>query len=453
MKKIILSLIVFVFSFSFVEAENINIWNLSCEKVNSLDGLEKKEYKEIKDKEKIKNFLKKYNLKNNKYVNIKNIEYSSLNSKDVKYVATTVSWEQKVMMNNIYLWDNYEIRNFEFLKNDTFFATCWRENYKWCVHSQNKRTQIVNYWKKIINKKEIEKFLKENNVKWKYTEIKSVKKSIDWSILTFVWKKENWKYVVDKNNKEWKEYRKIERILYSPDWKSINFLWTTDKRELILVLDNLELWDNFPILISGFWKNNGSIFFYWKKTFYPRTYYIIKDWIKEELKELSWKWIVNIDDFIVFSNKKDYFLSLKQDFWIFDNSFYREQNYLLYNWEIESFWNNSVVWEIKDYWNKKWFKIAFNDSNKNKFRNYICEKEETDEEKILKLKNIISKKIVLKLEKVIIKLSKEKLIKIYKKIDKINLEDKKYAKYKNILEYFKLRILLEIKKNKLIKKL
>lgn len=60
----------------------------------------------------------------------------------------------------------------------------------------------------------------------------------------------------------------------------------------------------------------------------------------------------------------------------------------------------------------------------------------------------ISKNIIIKLEKIITKLSKKKLIKVYKKINKIDFENKKYTKYKDLLIYIKLRIWLEIIKNK-----
>jgi hypothetical protein len=66
-----------------------------------------------------------------------------------------------------------------------------------------------------------------------------------------------------------------------------------------------------------------------------------------------------------------------------------------------------------------------------------------------KLQNTKYGKYITKIENVIEKFSNAKVLKLLQKLEKINLENPKYKKFKDILVFIKAKTLDEIKKRKL----
>lgn len=69
---------------------------------------------------------------------------------------------------------------------------------------------------------------------------------------------------------------------------------------------------------------------------------------------------------------------------------------------------------------------------------------ETNSKKLKLIKYTVWSKIVTKLERIITKINLTKLKQVLNKIKKIDLNEKKYSKYKTLLEYIKIRIEVEI---------
>jgi len=493
MKKLIILVLIILYWINISFALEW-IWNMKCESIKELPNIYENEFKNIvlNNKKDINNFITKYNpyfLKKWKYTEIKNIilstdkktitfiwkkinntfvivknwveseeyikiekiVYSIFNRKDIKYTWTTKNRIKKVMMNSIYVWDDFDTKFFKFIWNDSFI--------KKSESGLDKNYVVFNYWQILTKKDDIKKFLEENkqylkNNKLNYTEIKNINFSENKKILTFVWKKENkytkqvnWRtylftdsnYIVVKNWVEWKKYSSISQVIYSPNWESIVFYWNENQ----LVLDNEELlyreadyinieYSENELMVYGFLWNKWNKFFYWTDKTYPRTYYIIQDWTKKEIKNLSSDYYTHFSNSVSFKQSDDYMIALEMYITKSNNI---NEHTLIYNWEKIWLWKFFVD-KLKYYWNNKiWIKLR---NRENKEKNYICINNEKELEN-LKLK--INKTIILKINNIISKINKKEDTK-YKKnlINKVTKLEEKYKynkKISNILKYFK----------------
>jgi len=175
--------------------------------------------------------------------------------------------------------------------------------------------------------------------------------------------------------------------------------------------------------------------------------YIIANWKKIRVES----YFRNIKNLNIINNKL-FFIYDKQDektYNILDTYIYYDWNYSKWLWELSSinFDKDENIYFIRHTsdWLLYWYKCDFSDYNIKEKSNTIL-KLKIAEDNLIKTKT--GKKYLYKLEDFISKLSIIKLQNVSNKIDKINLNDSRYKKYKDILEYIKYRILVELETRK-----
>jgi hypothetical protein len=94
--------------------------------------------------------------------------------------------------------------------------------------------------------------------------------------------------------------------------------------------------------------------------------------------------------------------------------------------------------------NEKYIYIKIKNLKKDKEKHYLCELPKTKDMLIKDLEKTKYKKYIPKIDEIVEKLSEEKLKSVLEKINKIDLENPKFEKYRDLLEYFKYKILVKM---------
>lgn len=344
----------------------------------------------------------------NKYEKSYNSAWGNMYSLDWKHYAFSAEkkWKKIIVKDwieiNKYFFQWYPLfspswKEFVFIAKNKwkyFIVINWKEWKKYTsritdipyfIDSNNYLLHLEENWKTFVEKNGIK------SDKYDYWYIQNLTYSKDWKNYAYETINSLWNFVVIKNWKEINKYKESLKPMFSSDWESFSFNVHKDWKN-ILIKDWKEINKYkriYSYIYSPYWK---SFSFIANKTVYKNI--IVKDWKEIDKYE-------NVYSLMYLPNSQ----------------------------------NISFVAKIR------WKEVIIQEICDNSKNNSI-------EKKLNIYKNKLPKKVVLKLENIITKLSKEKLTKVYKKIEKIDLENKKYAKYKDILIYIKLRIWLELIKNK-----
>ena len=415
--------------------------------------------------------------------NIYNIEWKIYNIKNIDWELVFVLVKK----------DWYEI--------NVLWLNCWIENVK---KDSNKNIII----KKLNKIKETEKF---DYIDWFWNLIYSEKINSfafiwwNWWEHTLIKDFKEVKFVNSNNNEQ------IIRIFFSEDWKSFSYILHKGSNyyNIINWLETKMEWNVLDILNKYnddiYNAKSENIKFKWnfikkvydESTWWEYKFYFEKDWYKSELYdsiirsehiifsknnndfafwgEKDWNYILNKNGEEILSLDKAYNRIYKGKIWTYySNQFlYISDNWenLAYikwkNWkkvaildwyetgEYDEIWSvvisgdwKELLLSVKKDW--KVFVVKYS-INKEEYNNNNVEiKLELTKQLILskiKLKDTKWNKYVDKFEELIPKLSDEKLVILSDKLEKFDLNNIKFAKYKDILSYLKLKIELEILKS------
>lgn len=378
-------------------------------------------------------------------------EFKSSSSNDI---STKDINELELIKDNFYKWKNkwYILFSWNWVKFN------WKEIQKTLCEIVWSNWEWLNYiWKYIIDSKNIyedKSFI--NTSEYKYNcDIKKLElnETIDIKTLQSL----KWWYYKDRN---W--------IYYFYD-SSMSKPWTLK----VLKLESVDI-DSFDIIDDFYKKAQDKNFIYtrWEKK--ERVKFIKKDNIKlsdfqiynEELSlwnRFQWKIYSFIYKFDIKTNIKGNFMWKINLWWgesisdifeewksLFYKKFDRKDNTEILieiydkNWTKESIFDEwKLIWTFKrsikytEDMEKPIFINKHINNKKQLFKNYLISKSTIS-------KNSDFKKYIPKLNNLISNINIEKLKEIDSKLEKFDLNNKKFKKYKIVLEYLKAKIKLEI---------
>ena len=418
MKKIIFGLIVFLFfsSFSFAE-ENQPSWYL-------INSNKEAKFKFFNDSENWDYLL----TEDNKKVSLER-------SYDKEMIRIIITKDKTVILdskNEIFKWSEDDKR----VVKDIYFSLD-KKNIAFLIKSYEgeDKKYIVHY--------------KWNESKY-YDDINNFTFSPDSKKISFIARK-NWKEILVENLKEVKptliepksEDLKVffEKSIKDFDYKIDKFIY--DKNSNLVIF---AYWDaRLPFIIEG-WDVTIRL-----QEWFNEKYKEYFEWEKQDFKDFSLikDWYIYYSD-----DKKHSFIRYEIEKWkkwiIIDKIYFSTNNYerLSFIWYREE-----LNWFLA-FWNRDSKEIVFINldeyeviENLNDIKYNYINKEELTKELILLKNNLKDRKwnkYVEKFEELIPKISAEKLFSINEKLEKFDLSDIKYEKYKDILTYLKLKIKLEL---------
>ncbi len=355
-------------------------------------------------------------LENNKYYYKEELKkswpYSSEEeiNNDLKNISNSYIEFNKKFDNKHDSYESFETDEWYFLKH--WWVTYWPQK-----------------WYKVITKDTFSIKLED----WEYW-------FIDWKLiwpynkvlLYDFW--ENWTLMRYLKDWDWNTWNRFQTIW----WKTYKYIRNSEENIEFINLGENWVWKRYKE------NNNEYLEVNWK-VYWP--YENIRDIIN--LKK-SWIWISYRNDsgtYIEVQWKTYWPLNLKRDYILeslWDNWFYftydKEENkyndsYVNINWEV--YWPYSRISRVSDF-KENWILVKYKDYNqsnawKEVYKTFIINSDKIVNKKTYNIKPVLKNKI----DSLISKSSTTKLNKLNYQLSKIDLNNKKYAKYKDILEYLK----------------
>jgi len=316
------------------------------------------------------------------------------NNSDIIYVIENKDWSESIYINDKFIYKRNNKLNNELVVSDNWIYIIWDRDKDWKV--------ILNYNWKIIktNFFNIDKILISKEWDYFWGLISSKK---DWQYNKLM---KNWKIILDltKFLKDWLYWFRI-----SEEWKLYGYILQDDKSYLIIDNNLIEIkkWLSLKAELGII----SNIINYWNWKFF--WILIEKNWEKKVL--------------YIYDSKTDKIRYSKKYLFIYNLSYINW--YLFFNWWTEN--NNCVyVYDLVEY---------------NLWKDYLSEYQKLKSNKVFIRKYF---KIIKKINWLISKLSFEKLKKMNEKLAKIDLNDKKYMKHKDLIFYIKAQAFLRLLENK-----
>lgn len=300
--------------------------------------------------------------------------------KHFAYIATESAinmWEQIIIKDWKRFWEKFKLMYWLRFVPKT-------EKLVYVVKKDNWNLAIINDWKEI---------------EWNFNNIsliRDLKFSPDWNSFVYWARLDNWKEIIIKDWKEiWAEFKNVSNPIFSSDWKNFSYIAEKDNWKIVVIKNGEQIWWDYisvdNLIFSPDWNNFIFI-----------------------AEPISWKKVM-------IKNWEEVVLDYEYSF-IDDPTFSSDWKCFAYT-VIEDYWKNFIVKE-------------FFDNNNNNNNNLDNEKE------ILKNKIINKdwKGIINSVDNLVKKNSNQKLKLVLNKINKLDLNSKKYLKYKDIFEYLELII-------------
>ncbi len=319
-----------------------------------------------------------------------------------------------------------------------------------------------NWFKVILNWVEL------NNI---FSDISDIVFNSDFTKISYAYSlwKNCWVYkdwILYKELSGWSYYCRVSNLWYFNNWEDLYFLSYLNGL-------NIFIWNNKnPIIIETnsywnlFYKNNKLIL-----------NHLNIDSNKTRIERDAIRKIVSVIDVkkhTINTDSKEF--KTIDNFWVFNNwnIIFNDENTIYFNWEILL----STIWTIKWLWladSGFYYTEYLNDNKSNIIKNMYCKYDKAINTSIVPVEKVINKvekqikinlkseveltkelnllkvklkdtkywKILPKFDKKISWFDDKKLLLLKKMLEKFNLNNEKYIKYKNVLTYLKIKILLE----------